>query len=536
MHIILFGARFILAMALLLASFKIHSIEAINCENNQAPVARAGDDQRIRRGDSAQFDAHASYDPNGDPLTYRWDFDAGNGVGTDVSGVSAQWPGYLPGTYTVTLQVSDSCVISVDTLSVFVTEGFLFNVTVSRNDANPGDTFGYLVTFTNGTSRTVNNPVIVLDYDERYLTATELNGGSLENGKLIYRQERIVQGQTETRAFWFQVSEQMPYGDTTLFASATLTASDLSNQYSQTVQTIVGARPTLVLSVDGDKSTVGKGDVVTYTFTYQNHGNSQADRTQVYFDFDEESADVASATGNAISEGGRLRWDIGTFYPGQKSSQSVTLRARTSAYTSELKNLVRITASNARNFDQIITTMIAGFGSGMAGLRVSATASDENEFIATSISSHRNELVTLNIRVSNGSRQLAEYVLVNADYDETLFKIYDRGGATDSGSDAVWEIARLEANETRTFQIVFQTLARAPLYRTATTRITVSARNTPSASAELTTTIAEGTVKVKGYAYELPRTGGTLFPLIAALSALAGITTYLKNGRKLMGN
>jgi hypothetical protein len=538
MQIALFALRLSLVVMLTLASFvsRPYQVNAASCETNSSPVARAGNDIIINRGDSAQFDGSASYDPNGDPLSYRWDFDAGNGIGTDVSGVRAQWPGYSAGTYTATLQVLDGCVTATDTLTVTVAEGFLFDLSVSRTEANPGDGIGYMVTFTNRTNRAVNNAVITLDYDERYLTATEMNGGYLDGGRLIYRQDKIVQGFSETRAFWFTVSEQMPYGETAFTASATLTANDLSNQYSRSVQTVVGAKPTLVVSVTADKATVGRGDVVGYTLTYQNHGNSAAERAQVFFDFDEQNADVVNSSGNPFNEGGRLRWDIGTFYPGQKSSQSATLRVRASATVPEIRTLVRITGANAGNFDQIITASIAGAGSATAGLRLTASASDENEFYAPSLSSHRSELVTLNITVSNNTQQPAEFVLVNADYDESALKLYDRGGATDSGSEASWEIARLDAGATRTYQAVFQVLVNAPYYRPTPMKVTASARNTASVYAEVITTIAEGSVKVKGFTYELPRTGGSLFPLIAALSALAGTATYLKNGRKFLGN
>lgn len=515
-------------------SAAIAHVSAADCSQNSAPVARVGDDIVMTREDTARFDASASYDANGDPLSYRWDFDASNGIGSDVSGARTSWAGYQPGTYTVTLSVSDGCATSVDTLTVTVAEEFLFDLAATAREASPGDAIGYLITSTNRTNRQLQNAIMTLDYDERYLVATELNGGYLDGGRLIFRQDKIVQGQTETRAFWFRVSEQMPYGETTLMASATLIAQELSNQGSRSVQTVIGARPTLVVSVKSDRAAVGRGDVVSYSLAYQNHGNSIADAARIYFDFDETNMDVVQATGGPVHEGGRLRWELGAFYPGQSSSQTVTLRVRMSATAAELKNLVRITAANAKNFDQIITTSIAGAGGSTTGLRISALASDEDEYFSSVLSSRRNELITLTITVTNGTMQPGDHVLVSIDYPELFFTVYDRGGAADSGTDASWEIARLEAGESRTFQITLRTRMDAPLHRTTGVSASASARNAAVATAEVVATVTEGEVRVKGFTYELPRTGGTLFPLIGALSALAGVATYLKNGRKLL--
>ncbi|MCK4444252.1 MAG: hypothetical protein KAW09_06895, partial [Thermoplasmata archaeon] len=43
---------------------------------NQAPVAKAGGFYYIQEGTTATFDAGASYDPDGDPIQYRWDLDS----------------------------------------------------------------------------------------------------------------------------------------------------------------------------------------------------------------------------------------------------------------------------------------------------------------------------------------------------------------------------------------------------------------------------------------------------------------------------
>jgi len=91
------------------------TIEVTNV--NRAPVANAGLDQTVQVGTVVSFDGSASSDPDGDALTYNWDFgDGGTAAGQKVThtytGVN---------TYTVTLTVSDGSLSSADSLEVIVT-------------------------------------------------------------------------------------------------------------------------------------------------------------------------------------------------------------------------------------------------------------------------------------------------------------------------------------------------------------------------------------------------------------------------------
>src|SRR5205085_1035030 len=55
-----------------------------------------------------EFNGSASSDPDGDPLTYAWDFDPRDGIGTDAVGSVADHIFSLPETFAVTLTVRDN--------------------------------------------------------------------------------------------------------------------------------------------------------------------------------------------------------------------------------------------------------------------------------------------------------------------------------------------------------------------------------------------------------------------------------------------
>lgn len=89
---------------------------------NLAPVANAGPDQNLRAARSPNtatfsLDGRGSSDPDGDPLTYRWDQTSpalGSPVGTSAL-VQLTRP---PGTYVFVLTVSDGSLSSTDSVTV----------------------------------------------------------------------------------------------------------------------------------------------------------------------------------------------------------------------------------------------------------------------------------------------------------------------------------------------------------------------------------------------------------------------------------
>ncbi len=95
---------------------------------NVAPIAIAGDDIELKLGESANLDGSSSYDPNGDPISYRWDLiNKPSDSTVDLNNPNSKLADFTPdkvGTYVAQLIVNDGLVDSVpDTVQVIVTSG-----------------------------------------------------------------------------------------------------------------------------------------------------------------------------------------------------------------------------------------------------------------------------------------------------------------------------------------------------------------------------------------------------------------------------
>ena len=102
---------------------------------NVPPVAKAGKNIRTTPGETVSLDGSSSSDPNGTTLTYQWILtSAPQGNTASISHdqeETASFTPILPGSYTVSLTVSDGLCSSQDSMAIFVTQDYTtldFNV------------------------------------------------------------------------------------------------------------------------------------------------------------------------------------------------------------------------------------------------------------------------------------------------------------------------------------------------------------------------------------------------------------------------
>jgi len=87
---------------------------------NRPPLAVAGSDRKVRLGDAITLSGAGSVDPDGDALTFTWDFGDGTGLQT---GMNLSHVYQAAGSYTATLTIRDATYISTSSVAITVLGG-----------------------------------------------------------------------------------------------------------------------------------------------------------------------------------------------------------------------------------------------------------------------------------------------------------------------------------------------------------------------------------------------------------------------------
>jgi hypothetical protein len=98
------------------------TINVVDIPTNSAPIANAGDDQWVITGSIVSLDGSASFDPDGDPLTYQWSFDSlpvgSTAVLSNPTAVNPTFTADVLGDYVISLEVNDGSLSNQDTVII----------------------------------------------------------------------------------------------------------------------------------------------------------------------------------------------------------------------------------------------------------------------------------------------------------------------------------------------------------------------------------------------------------------------------------
>lgn len=116
--------RRILALSLPMMFLLLTTAFFTTVSANNPPVADAGEGKEVKVGDTVLFGGGGSSDPDGDSLSYSWDFDASDGIQKDSKLLAPTHVYNKAGAYSVTLTVSDGTDGSTDTITIKVNPNF----------------------------------------------------------------------------------------------------------------------------------------------------------------------------------------------------------------------------------------------------------------------------------------------------------------------------------------------------------------------------------------------------------------------------
>jgi uncharacterized repeat protein (TIGR01451 family) len=262
----------------------------------------------------------------GSPTTWTWNFTGGNPSSANTTGPHAVTYN-TPGTYDVTLTVSNTCGSNTTTQTSYITVGS--GAPVAAFNATP--TSGCAPLTVNFTDQSTGNPSswnwIFGDGD----TSTDQNPSHQYANPGTHNVTLTVTNNC---------------GNNTLTITDYITAEDCRG-------------PILTITKTDSPDPVEPGGTLTYSITVTNTGNANATGVTVVDDYDETILNITDADGG-INDGDTITWDGGITIP-TGDSVSFTVRAEVASLLSdgtEVVNSVFVACTEGAQANKQISTIV----------------------------------------------------------------------------------------------------------------------------------------------------------------------------------
>ncbi len=301
---------------------------------------------------------------------------------------------------------------------------------VNRSTAAPGELLTYALAYQNSGNAAATAVVLTDTLPARTTFVSASGGGTYANGVVTWNLGTVAAGASGVVTLVVQLDAVFPDGTTTVANTAVL-QSGSTPPASGGTSTVVTAAPVLTLSKAVDLSTASPGQLLTYTLSYQNSGNSDAAQVVVTDAVPARTTFVSASNGGTLANG-VVTWSVGTVPAGATGSVTLTVRldATFPNGLTAVSNsaVVRSATTGPTPSNTVVTTVSAAPSLSLTKSVDSATAVP-------------GQLLTYTLGYANtGNADASGVVLVDPLPARTTFVSASHGGTLDADGTVRWSI------------------------------------------------------------------------------------------------